>query len=150
MKQVEIEEFLSQKNIAVAGVSRNEKKFGNYIFNELSKKGYDVFPVHPVLEEFKGKKCYPSVGSLPDDVTAIVINTKPEVTSQLVAESTAKGIRHIWLQQGAADKEFVNRLKTNGSAIITGKCIMMFTQPVKGIHGFHRWLYQIFGKSDKN
>ena len=36
-----IKEFLDQKNIAVAGVSRTKHKFGNAIFKELLKNiGY--------------------------------------------------------------------------------------------------------------
>jgi predicted CoA-binding protein len=135
-----------QKNIAVAGVSRKKQKFGNAIFKELVKKGYVVFPVNPNMDEFEGEKCYRSIESLPVEVTGIVINTKPAITAALVKEAEAKGIKNIWLQQGSADKKTIAETSKSRSNIISGHCIFMFTDPVKGIHGFHRWLKKSFGK----
>ncbi len=102
-----INNFTSQKNIAVAGVSRKKQKFGNAIYKELIKRGYNVYPVNPNLNEYEGKICYKDINSLPDEVTGIVINTKPETTKKLIKEAEAKGIKNIWLQQGSADKETI-------------------------------------------
>jgi len=52
-----IEEFMSQKNIAIAGVSRKKQKFGNAIYKEMVKKGFNVFSVNPNLDEYEGKEC---------------------------------------------------------------------------------------------
>ena len=52
-----IEKFVSDKNIALIGVSANNQKFGNILLVELTKKGYTVFPVHPELSEVNGIKC---------------------------------------------------------------------------------------------
>lgn len=141
-----IKEFLDQKNIAVAGVSRTKHKFGNTIFKELEKKGYNLYPVNPNLEEFEGKKCFKNIESLPAEVTGIVINTKPAVTGMLIKEAEAKGIQNIWLQQGSADKTVKTSIENSKSNIISGQCILMFNEPVKGVHGFHRWLKKSFGK----
>jgi hypothetical protein len=141
-----IKEFLDQKNIAVAGVSRTKHKFGNTIFKELEKKGYNLYPVNPNLEEFDGKKCFKNIESLPTEVTGIVINTKPAVTGMLIKEAEAKGIQNIWLQQGSADKSVKASIENSKSNIISGQCILMFNEPVKGVHGFHRWLKKSFGK----
>lgn len=141
-----INEFTSQKNIAVAGISRKKQKFGNAIYKELLKKGYQVYPVNPNLDEYDGKKCYKDINSLPDEVTGLIINTKPDITKNLIGEAEAKGIKHIWLQQGSADKETIKTVASSNSNIITKECIMMFGDSVKGIHGFHRWLKKSFGK----
>ncbi len=141
-----INEFMGQANIAVAGVSRTKNKFGNTIFKELAKKGVNVFPVNPNLEEFEGVKCFKSIQSLPPEVTGIVLNTKPAITEILIREAEQKGIKHIWLQQGSADKKTILANNKSESNIISGQCILMFTEPVKGIHGFHRWLKKSFGK----
>jgi uncharacterized protein len=141
-----IKTFLQQKNIAVAGVSRTKHKFGNAIFKDLEKKGYNLYPVNPNLEEYEGKKCYKNIDALPNEVTGIVINTKPSVTSKLIKEAEAKGIKNIWLQQGSADKPTIAETSGSQSNIVSGQCILMFNEPVKGIHGFHRWMKKSFGK----
>jgi predicted CoA-binding protein len=141
-----INEFMGQKNIAIAGVSRSKHKFGNTIFKELARKGMNVIPLNPNLEEYEGVKCFQSIQSLPPDVTGIVINTKPAVTEILIREAEKKGIKYIWLQQGSANKEIILANEKSESNIISGQCILMFSEPVKGIHGFHRWLKKSFGK----
>ena len=140
-----INEFISQKNIAVAGVSRKKQKFGNSIFTELTKKGYNVYPVNPHLDEYDGKKCYKEIASLPKEVSAIVINTKPATSKVLVEEAELKGIKNIWLQQGSADKDTIALSNQSNSNIITKECIIMYAEPVKGFHKFHRWLKKSFG-----
>jgi len=141
-----INNFTSQKNIAVAGVSRKKQKFGNAIYKELTKRGYNVYPLNPNLEEYNGKTCYKDITSLPEEVTGIVINTKPETTKVLVKEAETKRLKNIWLQQGSVDKETIKELETSNPEIITKECILMFGDSVKGIHGFHRWLNKVFGK----
>jgi len=140
-----INNFTSQKNIAVAGVSRNKKKFGNAIYRELRERGYKLYPVNPKLDEYDGSKCYRSISELPGEITAIVINTKPGITKNLVDEATAKGIKHIWLQQGSADKETIIKARKSETNIITRQCIIMFAEPVKGGHKFHKRINKFFG-----
>ncbi len=139
-----IEEFLSQKKVAVAGVSRKKSKFGNAIYNELKKKGHDVYAVNPNLKEYDDEKCYDSIMSLPDDITALVINTKTEFSKELLAQAKEKGIKHIWLQQGSANKELLANLPNGETNVICKQCLLMFVNP-SGIHGFHGWLKKAFG-----
>jgi uncharacterized protein len=140
-----INEFLAQKHIAIAGVSRNKKKFGNILFRALAEKGIEVYPIHPSLSVHEEKTCYASVIDLPDDVSAIVINTKPEQTSKIAGEAIKKGIRYIWLQQGSADKQTIDSVTASSPGVISERCLLMFLEPVKGIHGFHRWISKVFG-----
>jgi uncharacterized protein len=140
-----IHEFFAQKHIAVAGVSRHKNKFGNTLFKALGEKGYAVYPVHPNLSSHEGKTCYPSVRDLPVEVTGIVICTRPEHTLSIAKEAKTRGMRHIWLQQGSTDKQTLDLLNGSSPEIINGRCMLMFLEPVKGIHGFHRWLSRTFG-----
>ncbi len=56
--QDQMSSFLQSKSIAIAGVSRNPKKFGRIIYDELKKKGYNVIPINPTAEDIDGQKCY--------------------------------------------------------------------------------------------
>jgi predicted CoA-binding protein len=141
-----IQDFLNQKNIALAGISREKRKFGNAIFKELHEKGYNIYPVHPNLDEYMGVKCYHNLESLPKEVTALIINTKNESTVRLLEEADKKGIHHVWLGQGSASKETIEASTKYNGNIISGQCILMHAAPVHGIHGFHRWLKKNFGK----
>ena len=140
-----IETFLSNEKVAVAGVSRKKQKFGNAIYNELDKKGFRVFPVNPNMDDYLGGKCYHSISDLPDDVQAIVINTKHDTTLRLIQEAKEKGIKHVWLQQGSLDKKAGVVPEEPGMNIIASECILMHAGDVRGVHAFHRWLKKSFG-----
>ena len=55
-----VEDFLAQKRIAVAGVSRSDKAApANLIYRKLRDTGHQVFPVNPNAEKVEGDACYP-------------------------------------------------------------------------------------------
>ena len=85
-----INQFFSEGKIAVAGVSRTRHKFGNAIFKELRKRGFDVVPVHPHIDDYEGQRCYHTLDELPEEVSAIVINTKNDITLQFSRGCTFK------------------------------------------------------------
>ena len=72
-----IDEFLSQKRIAVAGVSRDPKgtHASNGIYSRFKERGYEVFPVNPNADQVMGDTCYHSVKDIPGGVDAVVLAT---------------------------------------------------------------------------
>ena len=141
----QIQDFLAPRKMAIAGVSRNPKKFGGAIFKELKEKGFELYPINPNAEEIQGVKCYKSVNDLPSDVEHLLIVT-PRYETELVANAAViKGIKMIWIQQQSETVEAVKTIEEAGIPIIYKKCIMMFADPVKSVHGFHRFLVKTFG-----
>jgi predicted CoA-binding protein len=144
----QINEFLEAQPIAVAGVSRNPKKFGYTAFKELKEKGMKVIPVNPSADQVLGEKSYPSVKSLPADVKGLIILTKKDQTAALVRDAKEKGIKQIWIQQMADSKEALAELAGSDINYITGECILMHYK-ANGIHKFHRAINRFFGKFPK-
>jgi len=136
---------MKQKNIALIGISNNERKFGNTIFKELNSKDFKIFPVHREMETFDGIDCYKDIASLPAEVTGLIICTKPENTEGLVNQAIEKGIKHIWLQQGAQHDDTIWQARQNGINIIHRQCALMFAEPVRSVHKFHRCINKFFG-----
>ena len=144
-----INEFLSQPVWAVAGVSRDKKKFGSYLYVNLKKRGRSVVPVNPNMQEFDGDVCYQTIDKLPPEVTGLVICTPPETSMKLISEAIIRGIRQIWLQQGAENAEVLEKYRTAGINLVSGKCLLMYAEPVDSVHKFHRFLAKLFGRFGK-
>lgn len=141
----QIQDFLAPRKLAIAGVSRNPKKFGGSIFKELKEKGFELYPINPNTDEIQGIKCYKSVEDLPSDVEHLFIVT-PRYETQLVAHAAVKkGMKMVWIQQQSDTPEAVKTIEDAGIPLIYKKCIMMFAGPVNGVHGFHRFLVKTFG-----
>jgi predicted CoA-binding protein len=144
-KQV-VNDFISQKKIAVVGVSRKKTKFGNAIYKELKQKGYNVFPINPNMDAFEGDTCYPDLLSLPEKADAVVINVPPAQTEKVVKEANEAGIKKVWLQQGSQSDAAVKFCEENGIDCVSNECILMFAQPSAFIHRAHKWVWGVLGK----
>ena len=133
-----VEEFLTQKKIAVVGVSRKKTKFGNAIYKELKQKGYELFPINLNINEYEGKTCYPDLVSLPEKVEAVVICVPPVQTEKVVMEAARAGINKVWLQQGSQSEVAIKFCEENGIDCVSNECILMFAQPSAFIHRAHK------------
>jgi uncharacterized protein len=140
-----IDNFYSGKRIAIAGVSRNPKKFGYQVFNELVNKGFDILPINPKAETINNINCYPEVESLPADVESLLILTPKDQTDDILRKAINKGIKNIWVQQMSETSNTLKIAEEYQKEIIHHKCIFMFAEPVHSIHKFHRTLVKIFG-----
>ena len=77
-----IQEFIEGKRIAVLGVSRSGKKFGNIAYTELKQRGYQVFIVHPEAKDISGEPCYPNLSALRGQVDGVLICLPPKQAEQ--------------------------------------------------------------------
>jgi hypothetical protein len=139
----QIEEFLGSGPIAMAGVSRNPKKFGFAAFKELKEKGMNVIPVNPNADEIHGSKVYHDIKSLPSDVKGLIVITNKGQTAGVIREAKEKGIKQIWIQQMAESKEALKELEGSGINYITKECILMHYKP-HSIHKFHSAINKFF------
>lgn len=146
--QKQITDFLANRPIAMAGVSRNPKKFGYTSFQELRKKELELIPINPNADEIDGVKAYHSVEDLPADVNALLIMTRKEQTAGVVKSAKEKGIRHIWIQQMSETPEALAELEGSDVNLISKQCILMFHRP-HSIHKFHRNIKKFFGRLPK-
>jgi len=141
-----VEDFLSQKNIAVVGTSGNRKKFGYIIYKELKAKGYNVYPVNPNTDNIDDVKCYPNLSVLKEKVEAAILVVPPSATNEVVKDAYAVGINKIWMQQGSESREAINFCEENSIDVIHNECILMFSEPAGFIHRAHRWVWDVVGK----
>lgn len=148
-KKESIQRFLAPKKIAIAGVSRNNKKFGYAIFNELRQKGFDICPVNPNVDEIDGIKCFKTVAEMPAGYEKLFIVTPKSETDEIVKKAAEKGIKHIWVQQMSNTDKTQTIAKEHGVELIDKECIFMFAEPVTSVHKFHRFIWKVFGKLPK-
>lgn len=141
----QIQNFLSLKTLALIGVSRNVKKFGNVIYKELRTKNYTVYPVNPNLDKYENSICYPDLKSLPVQPDGLVIAVNKDKTLGIVKDAHSAGIKNIWILQTSGSKEAIEYCKSNNINVIYKQCLLMFLEPVEGFHKFHKFIKKIFG-----
>jgi hypothetical protein len=141
-----IASFLSARSFAVIGVSADRRKFGNAVFRAMRDQGLSVVPVNRTLDRVEETKCYRAVAELKGVAEAAVTVVPPAETERLMEECAAAGIRKIWMQQGSASDQAVALAREKGMEVVFGECLLMFLEPVRSMHAFHRWLKKLVGR----
>lgn len=145
-----IDEFLAQKKIAVAGVSRQSKnEAANFIYRKLRDSGYQVFPINPKAEMVEGSACYPNLRALPVTVDGVVIVTPPEATEAIVRECVETGVSRVWVHRafgtGSVSEAATRLCHDHNISLISGGCPMMFCAPVDFGHKCMGWILRLTG-----
>jgi hypothetical protein len=126
MNQELIKKFIDKKNtFAVVGASRDPKKYGYQVCEDLKKAGYNVYPVNPNAEEVLGDKCYPSLENLPIRPDVVDVVVPPKVTEQTVETCKKLGITNIWMQPGSESENAIKFCEENGINVVHGVCVMI-------------------------
>ncbi|MBA7632772.1 putative protein YccU [subsurface metagenome] len=120
-----IKEFVAQKSFAVIGATNNPEKYGNKIFKNLTRRGYEVYPVNPNLKEIEGVKCYPSLADIPVKVDVVDFVVPPPVTEATLKECKKLGLDHIWLQPGSESDAAIAFCQDNNLKVVYGTCVMI-------------------------
>ncbi|PWB72712.1 hypothetical protein C3F09_06210, partial [candidate division GN15 bacterium] len=115
-------------------------------YTTLKQRGYEVYPVNPNYSAVDGDRCYKSFSDLPPGVESAVFVLPPSAASQAVADAQSFGIKRIWFQQGARYDSAIKQAQDAGMQVVCRKCILMYAQPVSGVHAFHRFLARMFGR----
>jgi len=91
---MDLNKLLAPKSMAVIGASEKEGFGGDTCRNVLAySPDANCYFVNPKRDEVFGRKCYPSVTELPEDVDMVVICTPQKTVIPILREAHAKGAR---------------------------------------------------------
>jgi predicted CoA-binding protein len=140
-----IDIFLNDKKLAIAGVSKNPRKFGNIMYRTLKEKGFSVIPVNPKGGMIDNTICIESVAKLGNDIQNLLIVTHKRDTQKVLDEAIAKGIKNIWIQNGCETEKALKMAREMNINLVAKSCFLMYADP-RGIHKFHKTLSAWVGK----
>jgi uncharacterized protein len=123
----EIRRFYDLKNIAVVGMSRNEEKPAHFVPKFLIEHGYNVIPVNPTTTEVLGRKSYPAVSEIPNDLNIDIVDIfrRSEDVAGVVEDAIKKkGIKLIWMQLGISNERAERKAKENGIDVVYNRCML--------------------------
>ena len=145
-----IEDFLAQKRIAMAGVSRDPASDSVKLFEELCRRGYDVVPVNPNTAEVQGRRCFARIQDIQPPVDAVLLMTSPEATETVVNDCAETGIRRVWMYRGmgkgSVSAKGVAFCQERGIQVVPGQCPFMFLPGAEGAHRLHGFIRKITGR----
>ena len=123
----EIRGVYDLRNVAVVGMSRNEEKPAHVVPRFLIDHGYNIIPVNPTTTEVLGRKSYPSVSEIPNDLNIDIVDVfrRSEDVPDVVEDAIMKkGIKLIWMQEGISNEEAERKAKENGIDVVYNRCML--------------------------
>ena len=135
-----IDDFLAQHKLALVRSSPTTQVMGGQIDKELTPKGYEVSVVY--LD-----RSVPAahLADVKDTVEGVIIAVPKNQCEAAVKEALDAGIPRIWLQAGCETKEALALCEQGGTPTVSGQCVMMYAEPVKSVHAFHRFMSKLVG-----
>jgi uncharacterized protein len=147
-------EFLSQKRVAVTGVSRTPGGHGsNVVYKRLRERGYQVFAVNPNADEVEGDPAYHDLRSIPGGIDAVVIGTRAETADETMRKCAEIGIKHVWMHRGpgvgSVSETAAEYGRGRGISVIDGGCPCMFEPTADFGHKAMRIVFTLTGSVPK-
>lgn len=111
------------QSVALVGVSSNPLRSSNFVATYLVRTPYRVYPVNPNYEEVLGRKCYPSLASLPEVPDVVDCFRKAEDLPGVVEEAIAVGAKVVWFQLGLRNDEAAQMAVDAGLTVVQDRCL---------------------------
>lgn len=146
----EIDAFLASPRMAVVGVSRDPKEFGQMIFGDLQKWGYEAVAITPHMAEVAGTPAYARLQDVNVPVDSALLLTAPSLNEQIVRDCAEAGVKRVWFY-GVSDRSSENAAaiaycQEKGIAVIPGYCPYMFLPRAPFFHKMHGFVARLIGQ----
>ena len=109
--------------IAVVGLSPNWNRPSFFAAKYLLEHGYTVIPVNPGATEILGRKCYPDLASIPQQVDLVDVFRKAADVMPIAEEAMRIGAKCLWLQLGVINRAAAAKAAAAGLDVVMDRCV---------------------------
>lgn len=102
------------KKVAIVGASTNTDRYAYKAFRRLQEKGYEVVPVHPVLDEIEGVPVSSSLKEISEDIFAVTLYVRPETGEKYIDQIIQLGPKKVIMNPGTESDEIEKRCLAEG------------------------------------
>ncbi|MCZ6889608.1 MAG: CoA-binding protein [Gammaproteobacteria bacterium] len=110
------------RNVAIVGLSNNELRASNFVGFYATRHAYNVIPVNPRETEIMGKKAYPSLLDVEQQVDVVNVFRDPSAVPEIAKQAVEIGAKALWLQFGVISHEGAEIAREAGMDVIMDLC----------------------------
>jgi len=115
--------LLTQRVIAVVGLSADWFRPSYFAAKYLLGHGYRVIPVNPKYREILGQTSYPRLADIPEPVDMVDVFRRTEDVLPIAHEAIAIGARSLWQQLGVLNHEADALVRAAGLHSVMDRCV---------------------------
>jgi predicted CoA-binding protein len=114
------------KTIAMVGFSPNTVRPSYFVFKYLTERGFNVIPINPghAGKEFLGRKCYATLGDVPEPIDMVDIFRARQFVTPIVEEALRLSPKPavIWMQLTIRNDEAAALAEAAGLKVVMDRC----------------------------
>ena len=115
--------LLTSRTIAVVGLSASWYRPSFFAAKYMQDHGYRIVPINPGQAEILGRKCYPDLRRIPDQVDIVDCFRKPTEIVPIARDAVAIGARVLWMQLGIRNDEAAAIALAAGLDVVMDRCV---------------------------
>ncbi len=129
------QDIFTPKSIAIIGVSEDSEKIASVIMKNLIEGGYNgkVYPVNPKYEELQGRKAYPDILQIEEEVEMVCIAIPHQFVESIIDQCVKKQVKSVVIisagfkeagEQGREiEEQIVRKLKAENIRLLGPNCL---------------------------
>lgn len=126
---------LNPKSLAIVGASADSEKIGSVILRNVIEGGYNgkIYPINPKYEEIQGRKAYPSILEVEENIDLVCIAIPYQFVDEIVDQCIKKKAKTVVIisagfkETGEEGKELeesiTQKLKNSGIRLLGPNCL---------------------------
>ncbi|MEX0962315.1 MAG: bifunctional acetate--CoA ligase family protein/GNAT family N-acetyltransferase [Simkaniaceae bacterium] len=141
-----LDKVFNPQSVAVIGATEKEGSVGRTLMHNLTSSDFGgrIFPINPKRSTVLGKKCYPSIESIPEDIDLVIVVTPAKTVPSLITECVKKNIKAGVIisagfkelgEEGQKLEEKTMKIAHEGGMRIIGPNCLGVMNPILGLNG---------------
>lgn len=112
------------RRVAVVGLSGDPARASHGVAQALLRRGVDVVPVNPTVDEVLGRRAYPDIASVPGRIDVVDVFRRPEHLADVAREAVARDdVGVVWNQLGLRSAEAREVVLGAGRGYVEDTCL---------------------------
>ncbi|HKJ56954.1 MAG TPA: CoA-binding protein [Nitriliruptoraceae bacterium] len=113
----------STRRIAVVGLSDRRWRDSHGVAAALQRRGWEIIPVNPDVDEVLGVPAVDSLADIDGDVDLVDVFRRPEFLPDVAREAVAIGAGGIFVQLGLRSDEARETAREAGIPYVENRCL---------------------------
>tara|TARA_Y200000002_G_scaffold200812_1_gene165728 strand:+ start:60 stop:494 length:435 start_codon:yes stop_codon:yes gene_type:complete len=129
---------LSERKIAVVGLSANPARPSHDVARVMQSHGYTIVPINPREDHVLGATCYPSLSAATAEtgpIALVNVFRESNAVPAIAKEAVNIGARFLWLQLGVISLSGIQIAATGGLTCIVDRCLKIEYRRLNGFAG---------------